>query len=133
MHDSQLHTLFFAQSMGLYLVIVGIIMLARAPYYKEMLTHLKAGSASIVVGASFGLILGISLVLVHNIWVLESEVLVTLVAWFLLIKSVLWLGFPEAMVSYSKKFYSDAGYYFVAGLALIIGIILMAHGFYLFM
>lgn len=131
--NESLHTFFLAQSMGLYLLIAGIIMLARADYYRDMLTHLKEGSSSIVVAATFGLILGIALVLVHNIWIWESEVIITLIAWFLLIKSVLWLGFPEAMVSYSKKVYSKFGYYFVSVLAVILGMVLMSHGFYHFM
>jgi hypothetical protein len=131
MNDS-LHSLFLAQAMGLYLVIIAIIMLARAGYYRQMLTHIKEGSPTIILGATLGLILGICLVLVHNIWILESEVLITLVAWFLLIKSVLWLSFPESMVNITHKVYSGPGYYVVAIVAGIIGILLFTHGFYLF-
>lgn len=131
MHES-LHTIFFAQGIGLYLVIVAIIMLSRATYYQEMLTHLKVGSPTIVLAATLGLIIGILLVLVHNIWIWESDVLITLIAWFLVIKSVLWLAFPECMVNYTQKVYSGWGYYLVAIIAAIIGIILLAHGFYLF-
>ena len=131
--DEQLHTLFLAQAMGLYLFITAIIMLARATYYRELLTHINVGSSSIVLAGSVGLILGILLVLVHNMWTWESEVLVTLVAWFLLIKSILWLSFPEGMVKCAQKIYSGWGYYLVAIIAGIIGVTLMAHGFYPFM
>ncbi|MBL7478436.1 hypothetical protein [Legionella bononiensis] len=131
MHES-LHTLFFAQGIGLYLIIIAIIMLTRAAYYQEMLTHLKVGSATIVVAATIGLIIGILMVLVHNIWIWESDVLITLIAWLLVIKSVMWLAFPECMVKYTEKVYSGWGYYLVAIIAAIIGIVLLAHGFFLF-
>ncbi|MBA2651860.1 MAG: hypothetical protein H0U73_06310 [Tatlockia sp.] len=131
MHES-LHSLFLAQALGLYLMITAIIMLARAGYYRNMLTHLKAGSPTVVVTATLGLILGIVLVLVHNIWIWESEVLITLVAWLILIKSVLWLSFPEAMVNFTHKMYSGWGFYAVPIIAGIIGILLITHGFYLF-
>ncbi|KTD46238.1 Integral membrane protein (PIN domain superfamily) [Legionella quateirensis] len=131
MHES-LHTLFFAQGIGLYLIIIAIIMLTRAAYYQEMLTHLKVGSATIVVAATMGLIIGILMVLVHNIWIWESDVLITIIAWLLVIKSVMWLAFPECMVKYTEKVYSGRGYYLVAIIAAIIGIILLAHGFYLY-
>lgn len=130
--NESLHTLFLAQVIGLYLFIMAIVMLSRIDYYRNILTHLKAGSASIVLAASIGLLLGICLVLVHNIWVPESEVLVTLVAWFILIKSILWLTFPECMISLSNKVYMGPGYFVVALLAGILGIILLTHGFYLF-
>jgi hypothetical protein len=131
MNDS-LHSLFLAQALGLYLLIVAIIMLARAGYYRNMLTHLKADSPTVVIVATVGLIVSIPLVLVHNIWIWESEVLITLIVWFLLIKSVLWLSFPECMVNLSQKIYSGWGYYAVAIIAGIIGILLINHGFYLF-
>lgn len=131
-HES-LHTIVLAQIIGLYLLIIAIIMIARAGYYRELLTHLKVGSSSVTVGATLGLILGISLVIVHNIWIWESDVLITLIAWFLLIKSILWLSFPECMMNCTQKMYSGWGYYLVAAIAGIIGITLVAHGFHLFM
>lgn len=131
--NESLHTIVLAQIMGLYLLIIAIIMIARAGYYRELLTHLKVGSSSVTVGATFGLILGITLVIIHNIWTRESEVLITLIGWFLLVKSVLWLSFPECMMNCTQKMYSGWGYYLVAIIAGIIGIILIAHGFHLFM
>lgn len=131
MNDS-LHSLFLAQAMGLYLVIVAIIMLTRARYYQDILTRTHVGSSSLVVMGTVGLILGIILVLVHNLWTMEIEVLITLVAWLVLIKSILWLGFPEMMVNYTHKIYQGPGYYIIAIIAGIVGVILMSYGFYLF-
>ena len=130
--NESLHTLFLAQAMGLYLLITAIIMLARASYYQELLTHLKVGSSTVVLTGSVGLILGIIMILTHNIWITESEVLVTVVAWLVFIKSILWLSFPESMVKCAQKMYSGWGYYLVAIIAGAMGITLMAHGFHLF-
>ena len=132
MNDS-LHSLFLAQAMGLYLLIMGIVMLSRAGYYQPKLANIKIGDDSITAMATLGLILGISLVLVHNIWIWESEVMITVVAWLLLVKSVLWLSFPEFMVKCSHKLYSGWGYYAMAVIACLIGILLMSHGFFLFL
>ncbi len=131
--NESIHTIFFAQAIGLYLLIIAIVMLTRASYYQGILTHLKVGSSTVVVTAAFGLVLGILIVLTHNLWISESEVLITLVGWFLLIKSICWLSFPEFMVKMAHKMYSGWGYYAVAILAGVIGVILCAHGFYLFM
>ena|SRR3990167_1668119 len=132
MLNDTLHSLFLAQAIGLYLLIVGIIMISRAKYYQDLLSHIKVGNSTIVLAGSFGLIVGISVVLVHNIWIWESELVITLVGWALLIKSILWLSFPEKMVKYAIKLYSGMGYYIVSVLAMLGGILLMTHGFYLF-
>lgn len=131
--NESLHTIILAQIIGLYLFIVAIIMITRAGYYRELLTHLKAGSSAVTVGATLGLILGIIMVVIHNIWIWESDVIITLIGWLLLIKSVLWLSFPECMVKYTQKIYSGSGYYIISIIAGIIGIVLLAHGFHLFM
>ncbi len=127
-----LHSLFLAQAMGLYLVVTSIIMVARATYYQELLTHFRGNSSAIVLAATLGLILGVILIVIHNIWVWDTEILITLIAWFLFIKSILWLSFPEYMANVTHKMYSGWGYYVVPIIAGIIGIILMAYGFYHF-
>ncbi|KGP64387.1 membrane protein [Legionella norrlandica] len=131
--QESIHSIFLGQAIGLYLLIVGIIMLSRATYYRELLTHLKEGSAAIVTAGSMGLIIGISLVLLHNIWVPESEILITIIAWLILIKSILWLAFPEFMVKCSQKAYKGWGYYIISIVAMILGILLLSHGFWYYL
>lgn len=131
--NESLHTILLAQGMGLYLVITAVIMLARPNYYKELLTHIKVSNSTITLAAIVGLMLGIALVLVHNIWIWESEVLITIISWFVLIQSVLWLSFPNCMINCNQKLYSGWTYYLVAIIAGIIGVTLMAHGFYPYM
>ena len=128
-----LHTLFFAQIMGLYLIIIAIILLARKNYYQHLLTNIKEGSSSVVVSSGFGLLIGLCVVLTHNIWLWETEVLVTLVGWGVVVKSVLWLSVPEYMVNMCKKIYGGIGYYLVIFITAVLGVVLTAHGYYLFM
>lgn len=132
MINETLHTLFIAQVMGLYFLITAIIMLSRANYYQPLLSNMKPDHPTIVLGASAGLILGIMIVLVHNIWIFESEVVTTIVAWTILIKSVFWLSFPEMMVRFCHRVYSGPGYWIVAVLTGFLGVFMMSHGFYLF-
>ncbi|BCA94993.1 hypothetical protein TUM19329_13540 [Legionella antarctica] len=125
-----LHSLFLAQAIGLYLVIIAIIMVARGSYYQNLLSHYKGDSSVIVLAASLGLILGVILIIIHNIWVWDTEILITFIAWFLLIKSILWLSLPEYMVHVTKKMNSGWGYYVIPIISAIIGVLLMAYGFY---
>jgi hypothetical protein len=127
-----LHTLFFAQIMGLYLILTAIIMLTRRDYYQRLLTNIKPDSSSIVVAGALGLIFGLIVVLTHNIWLWESEVLITIVGWGLVVKSVLWLSFPESMANYCRKVYGGIGYYILILIMVVVGVILTAHGYYLF-
>lgn len=127
------HSYVLAQVFGLYFVIMAIIMLSRVSYYRELIATLIQPTVGMMVGTSFGLLLGLLLIIVHNIWVLEPRVIITLIGWLIVIKSILWLAVPEAMVRLSKQVYSGSGYYFTCGVMLLIGIFLMTKGFYLWL
>lgn len=126
------HSYILGQIFGLYLIIMAIIMLARARYYRDMIRNLKPVSGSVVFGATYGLLLGLFLITVHNHWVWEPDVIVTFLAWLILIKSILWLAYPEAMLRFAKKAYTGKSYYVIIGIAAILGILLMARGYYPF-
>jgi hypothetical protein len=125
-------TEFYAQTIGFYLLVMAIIMLARADYYRDKLTQMKSGSSSVIVMASMGLILGIIIIFTHNVWIFETEVLITLVGWALVVKSICWLSIPERMTNITHKLYAGPMYYVAVVIAGAIGVVLLAHGTYLF-
>lgn len=124
------HSFLIAQIFGLFMFIMSVILLSRVKFYRDLINGMKAHSVGAVVGASVGLLLGIFLVVLHNVWLFQSLVIITIVGWFIFIKSVLWLAFPEAVIAWNKKVYSGVGYYFVAAILMIFGILLLSHGFY---
>jgi len=125
------HSFLLAQLFGLYMVIMAIILLCRVRFYRSLVAGMSAQSGGLIISASFGLMLGLFLVLIHNFWVMEPRVVITVVAWFILIKSILWLSLPEQMLVMSQKLYSGVGYYIVVLFLAIVGIFLMTKGFYL--
>lgn len=126
------HSFVLAHVFGLYLIIMAIIMLARVGYYREMIRNLQPASGSVVFGAMYGLLLGLLLVTIHNHWEWRPSVIVTFLAWLILIKSILWLAFPETMLRFAKKTYAGKGYYVAIAIAAILGMLLISKGAYPF-
>lgn len=133
MLGSLFHSFILAQALGLFLLIMAIIMLSRAQYYKNLIQNLVLDNGVIFVGASFLLLLGLFFVIVHNIWVAEPRVIVTIISWLILIEAVLWLAIPEYMLELCKKIYAGPGYYIIAVIMTIIGLLVLTKGFYLFL
>lgn len=133
MYDIPVYTLVFAQCIGLFLVIMTVIMVARAKYYRNVIQHLKSDDSVIPVSASVSLIFGLLLLVTHNVWKLESDSLIIVVGWVLIIKSVLWLSLPERMLAWSQKMYASCWYYIMAFIVAITGVLLLTHGYYMFM
>lgn len=131
MHTT-LHSLLLAQVIGFYLVVMAIAMLARADYYQPLIKNTKSPGLPILVIAAFSLIIGTFLVLTHNIWTWNFELLITLIGWLIVIKSIFWLIFPEKMLSLALCCYQGWGYYTAAVISGIIGLIFLAHGVHLY-
>lgn len=124
------HTIILEQIFGLYLLIMAIVFLTRAKFYREVVRNMKAVNSGIFFSSSFGLMLGLLLVIVHNFWVWEPRVVVTILCWMVLVRSIIWLAFPEKMVERSKKMAAGPAYYVVSVIMALIGIYLMTSGFY---
>ncbi|KTD19025.1 hypothetical protein [Legionella jordanis] len=124
------HSYFLAQIVGMYFLIMAIIMLARVNFYRRIITGLTGNYGTIVVAASFALIVGLIMVLTHNFWLWTPHVMVTIVGWLILIKAILWLSIPDTMAAISKQVFNGVGYYVAVAIMAIIAIILLTSGFY---
>ena len=84
--DSLLLLVVFAS----YLLIMGLVLLSRATYYRTLIATMKDTGYTTYMGASIGLLIGLFLVLSHNFWAFDARVLVTVLCWIVLIKSILY-------------------------------------------
>lgn len=128
-----LHSLLLEQIFGFYLLITAIIMVARASYFRQLINNLQGNNPLIMFMAFFSLLLGIAMVVVHNLWFWNIEIIITLIAWSIVIKAILWLSIPERMLDLLRCVYNGPYYYFTAAFTAVIAILLLAHGFYLWM
>ena len=126
------HTVLIEQIFGLYLLIMALIFLSRVSFYREVVRNMKATSGAVFLSSSFGLLLGLFLVVIHNFWMWEPRIVVTILCWVVLIRSILWLAFPEKMVERTKIIAAGPGYYVVLILLAILGVFLMTRGFYVY-
>lgn len=121
-----------AQVFGLTMLVMSVIMVSRITYYRELIQRMDEYSPSILMAGTFGLFFGSFLIVIHNLWVGDPRVVVTLISWFIFIKSLLWLAFPIRMVHLSKKIYAGPFYYIFALVLFVLAIFLITKGFYLY-
>lgn len=121
-------TFFFAQFLGLILLILGVSLLKQRSLYVSMVDAFAENRGSIF-GASFaGLMLGIAVVLLHNVWGGGLlPLLVTLIGWMIFLKCVALLTLPSRFIEQLlRKIHSRK-------LSTSIALIQIAVGAYLFL
>lgn len=124
-------SLFLAKALGIYFVIVSIGMVFDAARFRPLILDMLNKPPLLFLSGFIALILGILLVVSHNIWVMGWQVIITLAAWSALIKGIIRVVFPQLFVDTSRKWVqSDMAYYVTGVVLLVLGIFLCYHGFY---
>jgi hypothetical protein len=123
-------SIFLAQALGIYLLIVSISMVFDAARVKPLILDILNNPPLLFLSGFIALIVGIALVVSHNIWVFDWRVIITLMAWSALIKGAIRVVFPQLMIETSRKWIQSNAAYYITGIALIgVGIFLCYHGF----
>lgn len=123
-------SIFLAKLMGLYLVIISISVLINKNRMKSVIAELMKNSAlQFVMGLNL-LIIGLLLIISHNLWVSSWPIIITIIAWAVFIKGVLNVTFPNLAQRMTKPFLQSQSIpYFAILINFLLGIYLCYYGF----
>ncbi len=122
-------SLFLAKVMSIYFLLMTIIMIVRRRAMLAMFDQVVEQPAVLCMTAVFTLILGILLVVGHNIWVADWRIVITILAWLTLIKGVVNLLFPTFPSYMMKRMHNNGAYISSIVFMLIVGLFLLYQGF----
>ncbi len=125
-------TLFLSKLIGLYCILIGLSMMTRRQATVETVTAVLQNPAMTLILGVITLAAGLAMVLAHNIWSGGAlVVVVTLVGWMALIKSLFFLFLPseiEAGIFLGQIHYQQF-FYLYAAISLVLGVYLTYGGF----
>lgn len=125
-------TVFLSRLIGLYCVLAALSMVIRKESIIETVTALLHDSALMFLLGILTLVVGLAMVLGHNVWSGgASAVVVTLVGWLTLLKGLAFLFIPPSL---EARFFLDTlqyarFFYFYMALSFSIGIYMTYEGF----
>ena len=125
-------TLFLSRLIGLYCILVAISMITRKQATLELVTALLHNPSMIFIVGVITLAAGLAMVLAHNVWSGGAlVVVVTLVGWITLIKSLFFLFLPPEMEAglFLGQLHYQQLFYLYTGVSLVLGIYLTYAGF----
>lgn len=120
-------SLFLAQVFGIYLVVAGALVIFRKKLMIKMLGEMDI--SLMIFGGFISFILGLLVVLAHNVWT-GWPIIITLLGYLMILKGVINLFFPDWGLKWGRKLYSGAGLYYVGVIDLIIGAFLVWIAFF---
>ncbi len=125
-------TLFLSRLIGLYCILIALSMIPRKQATLESITPLLHNPSMMFVLGAIALIAGLAMVLAHNIWSGGAlVVIVTLVGWMALIKSLFFLFLPPEMETriFLQQLHYQQLFYLYTSISLVLGVYLTYGGF----
>jgi uncharacterized membrane protein len=93
---------YLAEIWGISMVVIALALLIKEKHLKRLFSKIENEESLFCWGlASF--VIGLAMVLSHNIWVKNWQVVITIFGWASLLKGLAMLFLPEYTKSYAKK------------------------------
>ena len=123
-------SIFLARVLGLYMTIIALALFINPDYFtifNGMINNLPL----VILAGVISLVIGILLIVGHNIWVRDWRVVVTLVGWTVFLKGLVNTVFPNGVFSINHYIMtSNTAYYTSITVTLLIGLFLCYQGFF---
>ncbi len=121
-------SVFIAKLFAVAYLGVGLGLLVNYDYFKKAFNEMMKSAAFLFYGGVMALLAGFLIVNVHNVWVQDWTVIITVLGWLALLKGALLLLLPKVMVAFTKFFVKFAWLAIVV--ALVLGGVLGYFGFF---
>ena len=125
-----LTSIFIAKLMGPILLVVGISILLDEKSIRATAKEVLGSHALIYIFGLFDLLLGLVLVLVHNVWVADWRVIITVIGWLSIVRGLVRILFAPYIRKNAPKLLKKQGLLMgVAIVMLILGAVLSYYGY----
>ena len=120
---------FLAKFFGIYCLIIGVFLITKRELFEQMVNELYASQSMWFVTGIINLMLGLAVVLGHNIWEANFTSAVTIVGYLILIKGLVRMFSPQTSLNYIARMISGSGYWAITGITFLLGLYLAYSGF----
>jgi hypothetical protein len=126
-----LTSIFIAKLMGPILFVVGISILINEKSTRAMAKEVLGSHALIYIFGIVDLLLGLVLVTVHNVWVADWRVIITVIGWLSIVRGLVRILFAPRIIKIAPKLLRKQGMFMgIAIVMLIVGAVLSFYGYH---
>lgn len=110
-------SIFFAKLWGSFFVIFGLLFVITKQLGKTI--EMTDNKAFVISTGYISLLMGLVTIILHNVWVLDWRIAITILGWSTLLKGIGKIGFPELIHRQAQRFKS--GQWLSATFLLLLG------------
>lgn len=123
-------SLFLTKFIGLYLVGISVALVLNKRDFFAIFSAMLANPHLMALSGALRLVLGLLLVLSHNVWANDWRVIITVLGWLLLASGVIRMIYPDFTIRMAKKLFDGPWYPLLIGVVFVFGLVLTYFGFW---
>ncbi len=124
-------SLFIARIFGLCYLILGAGFMLNRKAFGQVMDDFCKNAALLFLGGLFALVIGVVIILTHNVWVASWTVIITIIGWLAFIKGIWMIVFPNTVPKFMQAYQKNENLLIVHSIvALIFGAVLTFFGFF---
>ena len=120
---------FLGAFLGLYLLVMGLVMLTRREMLGDIVKDFTKNRALIFFSGLLTLVGGLLIVLSHNVWEMSWRFLVTLIGYLMIFQGLVRLFLTDWVAESAKKFYKEDKVMYIGAILTLLGLFLAFKGF----
>lgn len=117
-------SLFLAKILGIYLILGGMLIVYKRDSMEKIIREYFKSPALVMVGGAMSIIIGLLIVISHNVWKMDWRLAITLIGYLSLLKGIVHWFFSDYAASVyprlakSRCYLCSAAVFFLLGLYL---------------
>ena len=124
-------SVFIAKIFGLCYLIMGAGFLFNRKAFQQVMEDFCKNAAVVFYGGLLALVIGVVIILTHNVWVTNWTVMITIIGWLALIKGIWIIVFPNTVPKLMQVYKKNKNLLIVNPIVmLILGAVLTFFGFF---
>ena len=124
-------SVFIARIFGLCYLIIGIGFLFNRKAFQQVMDDFCKNAALVFYGGLLALVIGVIIILTHNVWVANWIVIITIIGWAGFIKGIWMIVFPNTVFKFMQAYQKNKNLLMIHSIvALIFGAVLTFFGFF---
>lgn len=126
------NSIFIARVFGLCYLIIGVGFIFNRKAFQRVMEDFCKNAALLFFAALFALVIGVVIILTHNVWVANWTVMITIIGWAGLIKGIWMIVFPDTVPKFMKAYQENKNLLIVHSVfVFILGVVLTFFGFFI--
>jgi hypothetical protein len=123
-------SIFLAKIFGVYLIMEALVIFGKQRLLIELINKFAKSEGMMLGVGSLEFLLGLILVLSHNVWDGSWRVIITVVSWLVLLEGASYLLLPGSLMASLIKYFNKKSFYLAGGvITLVFGLYLAKLGF----